>query len=1639
MNFRILGPLEVLDAGLEVALGGSKQRALLALLLLHANETLTTDRLIDELWGERPPATAAKTVQMHVSRLRKALADGGGNGPVGDGPVMTRERGYELQVDPERLDSQRFERLLAEGRRELTAGRFGSAVSTLEEALALWRGAPLADLAHEPFAQHEIARLEDLRVAALEQLIEAKLQLRRHDEVVPQLETLIREHPYRERLRAQLMLALHRCDRQADALQVYHDARRTLVEQLGIEPGDRLRELERAILAQDPALAPPAEDGAELPAELDAGTLLAGRDTELDWLREQWRRAQAGAGRVVLVVGARGMGKTRVAAELAREVAGDGGTVLYGAGSGPPEAVHALLAEIRAAQRPTLVVLDDVDRAGDEVAIATGELGLAAAAVLVLATAADPALAASLQADATLSLEPLGADGVRAVARLYIGAREDVEVPVEQLAAASEGVPARLHGAAREWARVETARRLGAAATRAASERTDLRTAEADVVGDVIELEALRDQGEPDEREAGLVVCPFKGLAPFDVEDAHFFFGRERLVAEMVARLAGAPLMGVVGPSGSGKSSALRAGLLAALAAGVLPGSEGWAVALLRPGDHPLRALRQASAEAGPGRRVIAVDQFEEIFTACGEESERAAFVDALVAAALYERHPALVLVAVRGDFYGRCAAYPELARLLGANHVLVGPMRREELRRAIQRPALRAGLRVEPDLVDALIADVEAEPGALPLLSAALLELWQHRDGRKLRVRAYEHTGGVHGAVARLAERAYQRLDRERRELARRVLLRLAGQGEGDAVVRRRVRLAELDADRDERVAEILAVLATDRLVTIGAGEVEVAHEALLREWPRLRGWLEDDAEGRRLHRRLGAAAREWDAAGRDAGDLYRGGRLASALDWSASHPVELNASERAFLAASRAAGERSTRRLRAVLGGVAALLLLAVIAGLVALDQRSKARAEAVVADAQRLGAQALSEDRLDRALLLARQGVALHDSPQTRSNLLATLLRSPAAIGVLRGGDRVTSLDLSPDGRTLAVMDDDATLRFIDTRARRPVSRRRIALGAARVIGSSDPGFASRAFGSVVEFSDDGSLLAVGGGQQPVVMDARTHRVLARLITYTLAYRLRFSPDGRTVFAAIGGPRQGSTSVQRFAARTGRALGPERYVSRGPALVSLMLTPDGQRLVTSSEDSPTVIRDAGTLRPLKRLPFHAAQAALSPNGRTMLVGGGVGSVRTASGRHDGAVVRAIFSVDGRTAVTAGEDNRAIVWNVERATAHETLEGHAGQITGLALSRDSKTLYTAALDGTVLIWDLGDTRGLGRAFDLRGASQLEVPPRAASHPAPSDPIVSYAMRPDGRVLAAGHADGTVTLLDTRTLRAISTFRVVPHGPVRGIAYAPRGRLVVGGNDGFLAQVEPGSGRLVGRLPGYQGTVLTPSLSADGRLMSIRSGAETVDYRSLPSGRSRGRSPSYGTLASPTSHALSPDGRRLALTIEGGVQIVYAAPSRPGRALPGTETVRSLRFTEDGRFVVGGSSEGWARLWSTETWQPATRRLAGHTGEVLWQSTSPDGRTLATGSTDGTIRLFDLRTQRPFGAPLPGLPNRPVAPQFTPDGDHLFAITDAGRAYRWDVRPSSWARHACAVAGRRLTQAEWAEALPEREYDPSC
>ncbi|HET9291151.1 MAG TPA: BTAD domain-containing putative transcriptional regulator, partial [Actinomycetes bacterium] len=334
MRFQVLGPLEVEADNGPVTLGGPKERLLLALLLTRPNQVVPVDTLVQGLWGEHPPLTAAKTLQSHVKRLRRALEPGRARGVAGE-VLVTHQPGYRLRVAPGALDATRFEELAAKARRALSDGQADAAASLLGEALGLWRGQAFEEFTDSDVVVAEADRLAELRLGAVEDRIEADLWLGRHRELVAELEGLVRDQPLRERLWAQLLLALYRSGRQADALLAYQRARSVLVEELGIDPGAELRRLHAAVLAQDPGLdsPPPVEPGPawELPQALAvAGPAFVGRAAELAWLGVAWTGAADGRGGVVFVAGGPGMGKTRLAAELAWEVRDQGGWVLYG-------------------------------------------------------------------------------------------------------------------------------------------------------------------------------------------------------------------------------------------------------------------------------------------------------------------------------------------------------------------------------------------------------------------------------------------------------------------------------------------------------------------------------------------------------------------------------------------------------------------------------------------------------------------------------------------------------------------------------------------------------------------------------------------------------------------------------------------------------------------------------------------------------------------------------------------------------------------------------------------------------------------------------------------------------------------------------------------------------------------------------------------------------------------------------------------------------------------------------------------------------------------------------------------------------------------------------------------------------------
>jgi class 3 adenylate cyclase/WD40 repeat protein len=1456
-------------------------------------------------------------------------------------------------------------------------------------------------------------------------------------------------------------------------------------------------------VADRAVMTPPVSPPPDLPAALQTMTPIIGREVEVRRLRWMWRMARRGEGRMVAVIGPTGIGKTRLAAEVAAAVAGDGGSATYASFANGHEDVKSLLSDGGA---PALIVLDRVESAepGELTALSQAAPALRESSTLVALLLDDDRATPELLTgvlrlvggdDAIVRPRRLDIEQMRRLAALYAGAAAG-SVPA-QLLSDTGGVPLKVHEEVSRWAYTQATRRLGTLADQAATGRSDLRSVEADLAGTVVDIQLVREQT----RLFGLVAgregidsgeAPYRGLTTFEASDAEFFFGRERLLAEIVSRLAGTPLLGIVGPSGSGKSSVVRAGLIPGLAAGVLPGSERWTVALLRPGEHPLReldralwtalpkpTLEQVAKDAvplvglngvlGDGERLVMIaDAFEEAFTVCTDDQERAAFIAALIDAATDPRAKVVVVLAIRADYYGRCADDARLADLLAANHVLVGPMSAEEYRRAIVQPALRVGTTVEPELVDELIAEVLGEPGALPLLSTTLLELWDRRDGRTMRRETYLATGGVRGAVARLADAVYDGFDPNLQAIVRSIMLRLAGPGEGESAVRRRVPLSEFDAERNPEVAGVLEVLASRRLVTISDGTVEVAHEALLREWPRLQQWLEEDREGRRLRQHLIVASREWVDRGKDPGELYRGARLSAALDYTTDHTLELNELEREFVTTSRAQSQRElirqrrqNRRLRTLLGGVAVLLILALAAGGVALVQRQSADTAARQALARQLGAEALTDPRIDEAMLLARQAVMLDDNSQTEGTLLATLLRSPAVISTFTVPiqERPLQTVLSSDGGTLAVSDNNGLARFFDTGTRRE---------SHPPLADHNAGGVPDAYAGPYFFAD--RLITLPKNQIELVLDVfdahtpagqpmRLIRSLAMNSVFTASFTGQFSPlfaspDGNTVYFAWTLENQDQTDGPDYLDSWDVATGAHRVVSLGSKGMDGAALVSGNRVMVVT-DSAVITLDGRTLQTIRSVSLNLGftYVAVSPTGDTLAVAVGrdtfslvdlaTGTRTPAAGSHAAQIQNITFTPDGRRIVTGGDDGAVIVWDATTAAPIETLSGHSGRVVGQAISADGKTVYASGLDGAIFQWDLAGSRRFGRPFNLGPSSALSR--NAFLKPA-------LAMAPDSSRFATRIGPGRVGIFEVATPRLEQAFSTSSSSEVVSLAWSSRQQLAIGTGQGLEIWDLRGAPRLVMslKLPVVTGSVRAVAFTADGS----RIAAVTDLPQPPPSQTDLGQLGVWDTVSGhlQSSRALGIDGWSVAFD-RGGHRI--AVGTNNGRVMVDDaytlRTEQSLRplgppfseaavdFEADGTLFTG-SYAGIVQHWNPQTGAQLGHPVLVEAAPVASLAVSSRGGAFATtGGSSGGVKIWDDQSLQQFGAAFPGGAGFWGNAQYTPDGSNIVVVYSDGSAAVWPVSVRAWMDHACMVARRNFTREEWSRFVPNLPYQRTC
>ena len=1462
VGIRLLGPTEV---GMDGPLS-PRDRVVLSALCVQPGQAVPADVLADAVWGEVPPKTWGKVIQGSVMRLRRA---------VGSSAIETTPGGYRIVVPEGLLDTVEFERLVARGRSFLAVNEPQRAATTFEQALALWRGPPFPELADWDRARSEGARLLDVRRAVEEDLVEAHLAAGRAVEAAAEARPLVTREPFRERRWALLATALYRTGRQGEALDVLRRAGRTMRDELGLDPGQELVDLEARMLQQDPSL------------------------------------------------------------------------------------------------------LDVPNRIG------------------------------------------------------------------------------------------------GSSAT-----------------------------------------CPYRGLRPFDAGDADFYFGRAPVVAEAVHRLGEFPLLLVVGPSGSGKSSLVRAGIVPTIAPAGHPAS------VVTPGPDPLAALTTAIAGLYPGGLLV-VDQLEEVFANDTDRQVTREFLDRLAARV---EAGTLVVATMRADYLGWLAESPQLSRLAERGLLLLTPLTEDELRAAIEEPARLVGLILEPGLVDVLVRDVAGAPGGLPLLSHALVETWEHRDGNVMTVEGYRATGGIHSAVAQSAERLHDSLTPADRDVLRTVLLRLVTPTPaGDPVVARvptRVFAGSPDAPR------LLDLLVRSRLVTVAHDTVTIAHESLVRAWPRLRTWLDEDVEGQRILAHLQAAADTWDTLGRPDDELYRGARLAAAREWATrTHPV-LAPLEEDFLTTATATADaerirqvRRNRQLRGALVAAIALLAIAFVAGTFAGLNGQRAQRQAALAAAEgsradeaateavaaRLSGTAVSQPNPGLGLLLARQAVAISDNSTTQGALLNTLMNARGLTGLAKAaeGPNPDTFDhaFTPDGRVLLHRDTaEDDLHLVDTTT--GISRYGSlhpwweTTGAPYPTGLIEGGRVAVVSDSTRTTAANPSREQTSVGLLPIAVDSGDPAGPRQPVPGAKGHdwegfddpadRLRISPDGRTLVSVLEGQvriwhRRGQTWV---GPKSVPIPGLTRHDADWSVLIGASFSTAGDRaaVMFTRWTSPMVRPLAGVVVDLRRAqligPASLARPgsglshmAISPDGTTLLVGDSEGPVRILRVADH----RVMHAIPGQSPVTV------VAWSPKgRRFAVGRLNG-ASEVYSLdplelvMINSGSDRVSVLGFVGENGLMRESSTGSIAR-YDLAALSSVAKQVATA-------PI--HALDAAAGLIAQGEDNGRVTIRDRRTLEQIG--KKLTLGPYRNRDRRP----------------EMAAARQVTAL------ALTP----DGTAVIAADRVGHLRMWSLP-----GRELLWSRDDVPTSWlAVSPDGRYLATagnTFNEGVPdghpvtstftvwnlsthavhlnkdltgMPYLAAGAGDKPAPLTPTLKAVAFSPDGSKVAVANSdyEGFVMIYdlalrrlssqqtmyqtppSSVTFSPDSQRLLATspddliewdlaTEEVLRQSSLPGLRDLTrmTYTNDGrwlvishprSLTVLDSQTLRVAVADLPLDTEAPTDGFAVAAGqDHQLLVGTRRVLASIEMDPEQWKSAACKVAARKLTKveltkAEWNRFLPTIPYAPAC
>lgn len=1100
---------------------------------------------------------------------------------------------------------------------------------------------------------------------------------------------------------------------------------------------------------------------------------------------------------------------------------------------------------------------------------------------------------------------------------------------------------------------------------------------------------------------------PYRGLQAFDQADADQFFGREAFADKVVLRLGADHFVAIIGASGSGKSSAVLAGVLPRLRMGALPGSETWFYAVMKAGtafvalDDALRGVNTgrisyAQLENGEWRAglppnstlVLVIDQFEELFT---QHADVKLFLAALLKALKDEC--IYIVLTLRADFYDRPLSYPDFAPLLSEHTEVILPLSIAEMTQAIEKPAERDQIKYEPGLVARIIEDVRDQPGGLPLLQYALRELFDARIGHLITKKVYEERGGISGALQRRADEIYGGLDATEQAAAREVLLRLV---DPFTLTRRRVLLSELGHIRGREA--MVKRYVESRLLTLDydaktrAPTLEVAHEALIATWDRLKHWI-DEAQGElRQRSALTAVAAEWDKAKRDPSYLATGSRLVAFEPLLTSATLTLTEAERSYVLDSVAARQRARRRTQIGITGLAVVALIAVFSAIFAVDGQRRAEGEARISKSRELASGSLSAaEQVDLSLLLSVEALAVHDTYEARNALFTRLTANPLLEGFLYPGAGSlralsqcgTQTIMAGRGGVAQVLDAGGeTLSAAAVRAvAMPINA--VACNASQIALAGAGGviqvFASADRGARVTI-DTGTdtemralawhdaILASGGDDGVIrLWDTDTRELIRELRGHTdTVWGLAFALDGSRLYSA------GADNVIRvWDLETGDEIG--IWEGHTNWVLALALSPDGMLLASGSADNTVRLWD---------------------------VASGDGQVLRG---HTNWIRALAFNADGSRLASGSADTTVRLWDLATGDG-QVLRGQRGAVWSVLFAGD--TLYSAGEDAYVLRWRAapatGRQVGAIQAFDLLpdataaagidnlvyvGAPEAVEPRVIDSEYAGLVTAVRY--NPAGTVLATGADDGRVRLWDAQTTARLSEFN--PNVDViQQIAYSPDGQriAVVGGGGAAVFAVDDGA-----ELSRYPSAALSVTFAPDSQTVLVGERSGVIDLW------------------------------------------------RPDAAVPQTwaghsDGVMSLTFSPDGASVISTGRDGAVIVWQFAT-GTALHRLEGHADWVAGAAFSGDGRVLATADHQGVLRLWDTERWLALGEPLPvsdGWLNHLAFHGLT-----LYAAGQNGWIDPINLETAGLLERACTIAGRNLTADEWTIYFGAEPYAPTC